>query len=395
MLKTHKSLYNKPDGIFGPHTPLAVATIVSGYITAILGSVFPLLAVGPRTVSLSLADLFYRMATALSRIPGIIQQLPAPPLILLVAFYVWLILVAARPRLRWGYKPLIAKRAWAIPPFLALLAVYLWWSGPTIPANTLAFHLLAVGNGQASILELPNGTKLVYDIGNMTGVDLASRTLMPFLRTRHLRRLDALLISHPNWDHYSSAPELMKAAKIPTLMVSPYFQDDPKRKRLSELLRAEAATTVVGWPARLTDTGDAQIEILWPPRQTSVAPHLTANDSSLVMRISYAGQRILLTGDISTAAQRLLLARGTDLQADVLVWPHHGAIVDTTESFFEAVNPRIVLVSCDAERAERIRKQDRDPLLSRRQCYATSDRGALTILLRAKGLRVTTFIRDE
>ena len=373
--------------------PLVVAITISGYVTTILGSVFPVLADGLRTVSLSLADLFYRTAMVLSKIPGIIPHLPAPPLMLLVGFYGWLILVATRPKLRWGYNLATLKRAWLIPPFLALLAIYLWWSGPIRPANTLAFHLLAVGNGQACILELPNGTSLAYDMGNMTGDDLTSRTVIPFLRSKHLRGLDALVISHPNWDHYSAAPELIKEACIPTLIVSPYFQDDPERKRLSALLRTNAATKVVCRPTSLTGTGDTQIEILWPPRQTIALLNLTTNESSLVTRITYAGQRILLTGDISPKVQRLLLAQGTDLRADVLIWPHHGAIVETTESFFKAVNPRIVLVSCDARRAERIQQQNSSPLLSGRKYYTTSESGSLTVLLSTKDVEAIPFSR--
>ena len=390
-------------GLFNPWTPvystlmapLAVATIVSGYVTVVLGSAFPLLANSLQNISLSLADLFFRAATALAKIPGIIQQLPAPPVMLMVAFYALLILVAVRPRLQRRYGSSLLARAWLIPPFLALVAVYLWCSGPTRPADILAFHLLAVGNGQASVVELPNGGTLAYDAGNMSGADLASRTIMPFLRTRHLRKLDALMISHPNWDHYSAATELIKATEIPTLIVSPYFQDDPQRKQLSEMFRAGAASAIVGESACLTNTGTAQIEILWPPHDTTLVQNLKSNDSSLVIRISYAGRRILLTGDISATTQGLLLASGTDLQADVLVWPHHGAIVNTTESFFKAVDPKIILVSCDAQRAKKIREQKFSPLLAERVCYTTSESGAISILLGKKGIKVIPFIQTE
>ena len=375
--------------------PLAVVTIVSGYITVVLGSTFPLLANSLQSISLSLADLFFHAATVLAKIPGIIQHLPAPPIMLIVAFYILLILVAVRPRLQRRYPPAVPGRAWTIVPFVALLAAYLWFSGPTRPSDTLAFHLLAVGNGQAALLELPNGATLVYDAGNMSGADLSSRTTMPFLRTRHLRKLDALMISHPNWDHYSAATELIKATEIPTLIVSPHFQDDPQRKHLSGMFRTGAASAIVGQSMRLANTGTAQIEILWPPHDTALVQKLTSNDSSLVTRVTYAGRRILLTGDISSTAQGLLLASGTDLQADVLVWPHHGAIVNTTEEFFQAVNPRILLVSCDAKRAQNIRRLDTSTLLDGRQCYTTAESGALTVLLDTDGVEVIPFIRAE
>ena len=122
-----------------------------------------------------------------------------------------------------------------------------------------------------------------------------------------------------------------------------------------------------------------------------IEKRLSSTAPSLVLRITYAGRRILLTGDISTTAQRLLLSRNIDLQADVLVWPHHGAVVDTTASFFQAVNPRIVLVSCDSIRAQRIIQQKPSPLLDSRRCYTTAQSGALTTLLRPDGIQVLPF----
>ena len=375
--------------------PLAVTTIVSGYITVLLGPVFPLLLNSLQAVSLGLANLFFRAAAALAEIPGVIRHLPAPPVILRVAFYVVLILVALRPRLRQRYPSAVPGRAWTIVPLLALLAVYLWCAGPSKPADTLAFHLLAVGNGQASILELPNGATIVCDAGNMSGSDLASRTIMPFLRTRGLRKLDAMMISHSNWDHYSAAVELLQETNIPTLMVSSCFEDESQREKPSGLFSAVASKNTIGKSVRLTNTGAAQIEILWPPLGTKSVPTLTSNDSSLVIRISYAGRRILLTGDISSAAQGLLLANGTDLKADVLIWPHHGAIVSTTQAFFDAVDPKVILVSCDAKRSRNVRRTDNNRLVAGRQCHTTAQSGALTVLLSTKGVEVIPFIRAE
>ena len=375
--------------------PLAVATVVSGYITAVVGTLFPLLAEALRSVSLSFADAFYNTAVVLSKIPGIIQHLPAPPAPLMAAFYIWLILLAVRPRLRLRYNTSFLSRAWMIPPFLAFLVVYFWSSGPVKPNETLALHLLDVGNGQVCIVELPNGPSLAFDAGSMNIPDLSSRTIMPFLRSRHLRRLDGLVISHPNWDHYSSAADLITQAQVPVIIISPYFTSDADRKGLFELFNSNAGTATVSSGERLWDSGDARTEVLWPPANPNQAPNLEPNDSSLVVCLSYAGRRILLPGDISLAAQRLLLANGTDLQADVLVWPHHGAMVRTTAQFFQAVNPTILLVSCDRIRAQRIRQADNSALLGQRPCYSTAENGTLTLLLDRKGLKVQPFIKAD
>ena len=375
--------------------PLAIATLLSGYLTTILGSLFPLLANGLRAISLNLAETFYRAADRLSGIPGTIENLPAPHLLLLIAFYAWLILVVLRPRLRWRFERFALSRAWMVPPLLILLTGYFCWSAPIKPSGTLALHLLSVGNGQTAILELPNGATLAYDAGAISGTNLTERTIMPFLRTRHLRKLDGIIISHPNWDHYSAAGELVEATNMPKLMVSSHFaQDSPTRKDLPELLASGPDVILIGSGSRLLGTGQTQIEILWPPKSPSVL-RLSSNDSSLVARISYQGLRILLTGDISSTAQRMLLSDNVDLKADVLVWPHHGAIVDTTRTFFDAVDPEIVLVSCNDHRAQQIEQLDQKSPLTGRKYYSTARNGSLSVLLDENQLQVIPFIRAK
>ena len=375
--------------------PLAVATVVSGYITISVGALFPLLAEGLRTVSLGLAETFYRTAVNLSRIPGIIQYLPAPPVLLIIAFYAWLILVAVRARMRLRYNTKFLSRAWMIPPLLVLLGWYAYSSRPVSPPDTLTLHLLDVGNGQVCIVEMPNGATLAVDAGSMSAADLSERTIMPFMRSRHLRRLDGLVVSHANWDHYSSAAGLIERARVPLLITSAYFFQDRSREGVATLSACAPATAILGSGARLSGTGEVEVEVLWPPADTSDAPGLTTNDSSLVVRISYAGSSILLTGDISSTGQRQLLSDGVDLRADVLVWPHHGGLIETTAEFFQAVNPDILLVSCDAQRAKRIRQTENSRLLAGRQCYTTAESGALTVSLDRKDLEVQAFINSK
>jgi beta-lactamase superfamily II metal-dependent hydrolase len=86
-----------------------------------------------------------------------------------------------------------------------------------------------------------------------------------------------------------------------------------------------------------------RVEVLWPPG--GLEGKWTANDTSLVLRVTCDGQRVLLTGDIDVAAEAALLAGRQDLRADVLVLPHHGSWKATLPAFFAAVAPRVVLVS--------------------------------------------------
>jgi competence protein ComEC len=128
--------------------------------------------------------------------------------------------------------------------------------------------------------------------------------------------------------------------------------------------------------------GQVEAELLWPPKWVGEVNQSLANDTSLVVRLSCAGRRVLLTGDISDIAVRRLLdgvAGGElDLRADVLVFPHHGAITKLTDEFVRAVDPSLVIISSRRAGSE---ITPRSSELSRpsRAVFVTGDCGAVTV----------------
>lgn len=105
----------------------------------------------------------------------------------------------------------------------------------------------------------------------------------------------------------------------------------PLRLRAGAKLRLDDRTTV---------------EVLWPP---AGRPGLSANDTSLVLRLTCDGQRVLLPGDVDRQGESTLAAACPLLAADVLVLPHHGAWRDTLPAFVNAVGPKLVLASTARE----------------------------------------------
>ena len=126
----------------------------------------------------------------------------------------------------------------------------------------------------------------------------------------------------------------------------------------------------------LENTGAVRCDVLWPPSYEQ-APDLSINDASTVLRIEYAGVRILMCGDIGEAAQRRLLESGADLRAAVLVLPHHGAVVSTTGDFLRAVGARYLIRS--SGRGEERSSARLSALVSTAIYYNTADDGAVTI----------------
>jgi competence protein ComEC len=91
------------------------------------------------------------------------------------------------------------------------------------------------------------------------------------------------------------------------------------------------------------DYGGARLEVLSPP--AGFSPAKPGNNDSLALRITYGADSFLLTGDLESPMERLLLSAGRPLHADVLKVGHHGSKTSTSPDFLDAVAPSITLIS--------------------------------------------------
>ena len=92
------------------------------------------------------------------------------------------------------------------------------------------------------------------------------------------------------------------------------------------------------------ERGGATVRALWPERSREPAASLS-NDDSLVLRVSYGEDSVLLAGDITAKAERELLDSGQDLHSLVLKVARHGSNSSSRREFLARVNPRVALIS--------------------------------------------------
>jgi competence protein ComEC len=93
--------------------------------------------------------------------------------------------------------------------------------------------------------------------------------------------------------------------------------------------------------------GGARLEVLSPP--PGFSPAKAGNNDSLALRITYGVHSFLLTGDLESPMERLLMADGRPLHADVLKVGHHGSKTSTSPEFLAAVAPAVAVISAGFE----------------------------------------------
>lgn len=195
---------------------------------------------------------------------------------------------------------------------LILLGVYpfVWRLDPF-------FHLyqLDVGQGDAAILVEPFQRSVVMiDAAGRFNHDNASELFLPFLQSRQIHQLDALIVTHADFDHNGAAASLSQLIPVENLVEKP--DDLPP----------------LPYPFKLL-LEDREIEDLEDK-----------NDQSLISFFAYDGFRFLSMGDASSAIERQLLGR-YDLDIDLLKLGHHGSATSSCLEFLEQTSPQLALIS--------------------------------------------------
>jgi len=271
---------------------------------------------------------------------------PAIPLWWLIIFYALLVLA-------WQ---LVGTPRTARIGFLSLLA---WCSlgllFPFLPAqrDSLRCTFLSVGHGLATLIEFPNGETLLYDAGTIGDGDRVTRALCNLLWSRGLHKVDAVIVSHADHDHFSGLFGLLEKVPVKELLVSSYFLDF-QQQGVADLCEQ---TVRQGIPIHLLQAKDRlrpirtanqnpELEILYPP--PDISPR-SDNATSLVLLMEFAGRRILLTGDLEKEGLQDVLALPA-VKADILLSPHHGGRVANVLQLYEWSNPEYAVVSSSAPR---------------------------------------------
>jgi competence protein ComEC len=218
------------------------------------------------------------------------------------------------------------------------------------------------------VVELPGGGVWLIDGGGLPFVagaagdaERARRAASPgeqavlrFLRHHRIDRIDVLVITHPHPDHYAGLAALAGRIDIGELWVARGAETDaaPAYRDLVAALTGAGARVVhppLGRP--LPAGGGVDVTALgpdWAGDGTATADEVTdANDDSLVLRLDFAGRRLLFTGDAEEEQESELVSLGpAALRADVIKVAHHGSRTSSMPALVDAVAASHAIISC-------------------------------------------------
>lgn len=272
---------------------------------------------------------------------------------------------------------------------------------------------LDVGQGDGIVVETSSGEVFLFDCGSSNRSKVGEYVLLPFLKSKGIRQLDAVFVSHPDEDHCSGVIELLGFAQEEKIkigqLVLPDIAEPMQEKEFVSLREAAGELPVV-----YVGVGDAfgvretDFLCLHPPKGYE------EEDSNAYSLCFYVSRKdvsrkdesrkdeefsFLLTGDVEGAGEELLLKElqkhGID-EISVLKVAHHGSRNSSGEAFLQQIHPRIAIISCGRNNryghphAETIKRLERLGSV----ILTTSEHGAVTVEI-GKEIRVRGWLNPD
>ncbi|UCG13612.1 MAG: DNA internalization-related competence protein ComEC/Rec2, partial [Deltaproteobacteria bacterium] len=347
--------------------------------------------------SLGLA-IVVKLAGELSSVPWAAIWPGTPRAWQVALVYVLLWIPFTESRLRWRACLLVS----------GIFVLLVSWTTPgallTSEQSELRVTYLDVSQGNSAVVELPGKRALIIDGGGFYGsqFDVGRHVVAPYLWHRRIRRLEAMVLSHPHPDHFRGLPFIATHFHVKQFWYNGVSIDDPDFKELmNTLARNNVRCLGPGQLPFCQNLGGVQVQVLHPRpgfyRNSTGSTDRQLNNLSLVLRLNYRNTSFLFPGDIEKQGEYQLISYPELSPVDVLLAPHHGSRTSSSVELLRKLKPGVVVFSVGAGNRFHLPATQ---VLERYQglgvrSYRTDRHGAVTICTDGDVIRVETFLTGE
>jgi len=180
---------------------------------------------------------------------------------------------------------------------------------------TFQVSYIDVGQGDSTLIRYREKSYLI-DTGGLLYTDVATNTLIPYLRKNRIYKLNGVIITHSDYDHNGALGSLCK--HFPVCNV--YDRSSVFPIVISDNIKIDNLNTFTG--------GNDE------------------NYNSLVLKFSLKNTVFLFMGDAPKEIETKILKKYKNLKCDYLKVGHHGSDTSSSEAFINYLKPKVAIISC-------------------------------------------------
>ncbi len=250
----------------------------------------------------------------------------------------------------------------------------------------MTFHAIYVGSGDALVIS-SGGHYMIVD----SGPPDSSSMVMNYLEKLHIpdNKIDYVVATHPDGDHVGNFDKIFQKYDVGQVIYSPCTKANATYANFIQSVKEKGCSYRNPVEGESWKVGDAIVTVVYDGSQGS-----TYNECSIVLRVTCGGKSLLLTGDLPSTTESLLLSKGYNFKSDVIKIGHHGAGSSSSAAFLDAVDARYAVISSFRGANASFPKDSTLKKLARRfvKVYKTSD---ADVVIRFKNGNITTSNKES
>ena len=244
--------------------------------------------------------------------------------------------------------------------------------------------MLDVGQGESIFLRDVTGKTILIDVGGKAESDKkiqawqqksttsnAQRTLIPYLKSRGVDKIDQLVLTNTDKEHVGDLLELTKAFHVGEILVSKGSLT--QKEFVAELQATQTKVRSVTAGENFPIFG-SYLEVLSPGKIGD-----GNRDDSLLLYGKLLDKHFLFTGNLKEKGEKGLLKQYPDLEVDILKAGQHGSKTSSSQAFLEKLKPHITLISVGKRNRAKLPHQETLTRLEtiKSKIYRTDQQGAI------------------
>lgn len=231
----------------------------------------------------------------------------------------------------WLLRRMGARAGWAllllILPLFTLGAPKSVAHQPTLPGPLTEIVFIDVGQGDCVLVITPDRQTILIDGGGNAWApgSVGEYSLLPYLKSRGITRIDLMINSHPHADHTDGLLSVLTYLDVTRLIYTDIWQGEEYGEQLLALATDQETELQACRAGDFLAVGDyVRLNFYYPAPGMETAEEINDNNGSLVFELSCGDIDILFNGDIDGELLSQVCAAAL-AETEIVKVPHHGS----------------------------------------------------------------------